>query len=377
MRAPRKALVSNMNVLKTLIKIGSRGLLRSLRRRAGAADHPDDLTARKISYGKSVLNNGPLPTNFSVNLGAAPCNHTCLFCPQSVEKPAKAEWLDLELLRKVLLEMPEENILLNLSSYSETITAPNLVPAVRLMKALRPKLPVAMATNGTIYREQVVEDLVDAGLDHYSYSFDGATKEQYRTLMQVDHFERAWENLERVVAIKRKKNSPMKITTHIMHFKGVEEAYEKFKAYWEDKLDAVVLRRVGNWGSDRLGLMKHLAGQGFVSAHETPAKRTPCPSIFMHFKLQYDGDYYPCVAAIPAYNEHQVPALGNARTMTWAEAWHKLGEMRRAHLEGRWDDYACCRSCNIWSMWDDMWFQDQGADGKPGPFHLIDIDHAR
>lgn len=344
---------------------------------AGRAAHPDALRARKIDYGKSVLSNGPLPTNFSVNLGAAPCNHTCLFCPQSVEKPAKAEWLDLDLLRKVLLEMPEEHILLNLSSYSETITAPNLVPAVRLMKQLRPKLPIAMATNGTIYREQVVEELVDAGLDHYSYSFDGATKEDYRTLMQMDHFERAWENLERVVAIKRRKRSPMKITTHIMHFKGVEEAYEKFKAYWEDKLDAVVLRRVGNWGADRLGLMRHLAAQGFVSAHETPATRTPCPSIFMHFKLQYDGDYYPCVAAIPAYNEHEVPALGNARTMTWPEAWEKLGEMRRAHLEGRWDDYACCRSCDIWSMWDDMWFQEPGADGKPGPFHLIDIDHAR
>ncbi len=366
-----------MNILKTLKKFTGRGEPASPRGRAGSRARPDDPVTRKIGYGKSVLNNGPLPTNFSVTLGAAPCNHTCLFCPQSVEKPAKAAWLDLDLLKKVLLEMPEENILLNISSYSETITAPNLVPAVRLMKTLRPKLPIAMATNGTIYHEQVVEDLVDAGLDHYSYSFDGATKEHYQTLMQVDHFERAWENLERVVAIKRKKNSPMKITTHIMHFKGVEEAYEKFKAYWEDKLDAVVLRRVGNWGSDRLGLMKHLAEQGFVSAHDTPAKRTPCTSIFMHFKLQYDGDYYPCVAAIPAYNEHQVPALGNARTMTWSEAWHKLGEMRRAHLEGRWDDYACCRSCNIWSMWDDMWFQDPVADRRPGPFYLIDIDHAR
>ncbi len=366
-----------MNVLKTLKKITKRVVPGSRSWRAGARAHSDDLIARKISYGKSVLNNGSLPTNFSITIGAAPCNHTCLFCPQSVEKPAKAEWLDLELLRKVLLEMPEENILLNVSSYSETIAAPNLVPAVRLMKTLRPKLPVAMATNGTIYREHVVEELVDAGLDQYSYSFDGATKEHYRTLMQVDHFERAWENLERVVAIKRKKNSPMKITTHIMHFKGVEDAYEKFKAYWEDKLDAIVLRRVGNWGSDHLGLMKHLASEGFVSAHGTPARRTPCPSIFMHFKLQFDGDYYPCVAAIPAYTDHEVPALGNARTMTWSEAWHKMGEMRRAHLEGRWDDYACCRSCNIWSMWDDMWFQAPLADGSTGSFHLIDIDHAR
>src|SRR5262245_35765473 len=46
--------------------------------------------------------------NASGNLGVAPCNHTCIFCPQSIQKPKKARWLDLELLRKVLSEMPED-----------------------------------------------------------------------------------------------------------------------------------------------------------------------------------------------------------------------------------------------------------------------------
>lgn len=329
----------------------------------------------KIEYSQRVLYRGQMPTDFSMTLGAAPCNHACLFCPQSVEKPDRGYWLDLDILSKVLSELPREGVRLNISSYTETLASPNLVPAVRLMKRIRPKLPVIMATNGTLFPEDKIIELIDLGLDYYSYSFDAATPQDYHVLMQKDDFKRVWENLERLVELRNQKKSPMRISTHIMHFKGVEEDFERFKSYWEKKVDTVVLRRVGNWGSDDLGLMKRLAVNGFVPAHQTPAERFPCTSIFMSFKLQYTGEYYPCVAAVPAYNKHEVPPLGSAKDITWDEAWERLGAMRRAHLESRWDDYACCRTCNIWSMWDNMWFQDVRLDGTKTPFYLKGVGY--
>src|SRR5262249_23540700 len=156
-------------------------------------------------------------------------NYSCRFCPQAVSKPRKATWLDLGILRKSLSEMPDENVILGVSSFSETIAAPNLVPAIRLMKEVRPGLKIAMATNGSLFREKVISDLIDAGLDHYSYSFDAPTRESYRTIIQVDNFDKAWRNLEQVTDMRNRKGSAMKISTHIMHFKGVEEDFEKFK----------------------------------------------------------------------------------------------------------------------------------------------------
>lgn len=331
---------------------------------------------KKVAYGKAVMNNAPLPNNFSINLGAAPCNHSCLFCPQSVEKPQKAIWLDLTLLEKVLNEMPEENILLNISSYSETITAPTLIPAVKMMKQIRPKLPIAMASNGTVFREPIIKELIAAGLDHYSFSFDAATKEDYKILMQVDHFDRAWQGLERLVELRKEMGSKMKITTHIMGFKGKEADFEKFKQAWEGKVDHVIWRRVSNWGSDDFGLKARLAQNGFVTDHTPPAKRVPCTSIFMHFKLSVDGLYFPCVAAVPAYDKHLVPPLGHASEITWMEAWQRLSEMRQAHLAGRWNDYECCKSCDVWSLWDDMWFEETGPDGQKR-FYLKDVNYAQ
>jgi pyruvate-formate lyase-activating enzyme len=358
---------------KTLLRPIKRALVGKL---SPPGREQDGETVRKSAYAKAVLWNGAQPTDFSIGLGAAPCNHTCLFCPQSVEKPGRAVWLELTLLRKVLEELPEEKLRLNISSYSETVAAANLLPAVRLMKEVRPKLPVIMASNGTLFREEVIEGLIDAGLDHYSYSFDAANRRDYAVMMQHDDFDKVWRNLDKLVDLRNRKKSSMKITTHIMHFKGVESDFEKFKAYWEPKLDGVVLRRVGNWGADELGLMKGLADKGFVSAHETPRQRFPCNSIFMSIKLQFDGNYFPCVAAIPAFDRHLVSPLGNAREITWSEAWTRLGAMRRAHLEGRWDEYECCRTCNIWSMWDDMWLKEEGRGGVPGRFHLKGVEHA-
>jgi len=363
------------------VKAYAEKILRRLRPDAGERARPQgavqDTARQRMEYARAVFSNGGLPSNFTVTIGVAPCNYSCRFCPQSVSKPRKALWLDLGLLRKCLSEMPEENVLLNVSSFSETIAAPNLVPCIRLMKEVRPKLGVVMATNGSLFRENVISDLIDAGLDHYSYSFDAPTRETYRTLIQVDNFDKAWRNLEQVVEMRNRKRSPMKITTHIMHFKGVEDRFEQFKAQWQDKLDGVVLRRVGNWGgADELSLTRKLEELGFVSAHETPAQRYPCNSIFMHFQLQPDGHYMPCLGTTPDYASNPKYSLGHAADTTWSQAWARLGEMRDAHLRGEWEKIEACRSCNIWSMWDETWLYDP----KPGPrghvYHLEGVEHA-
>lgn len=343
----------------------------------GAATGYSEARALVEQLKASMTPTGPLPNSFTFTIGVAPCNHSCKFCPQSIQKPKRAKWLSMELIEKILREMPEEGVQIGLSSYSETIAAPNLVPCVRLMKEIRPKLPVAMATNGTVFREKVVAELIDAGLDHFSFSFDAATREDYARMMQIDHFDKAWASLERVVQLREEKQSDMKITTHIMAFEGKRDDFERFKDYWEPKVDFVQWRTVANWGGDHWGLDKQLAEAGFVPEHKTPAVRYPCFSIFHHFKVDHDGNYYPCVAAVAdsdqALENHCVPTLGNAAEMTWTEAWENLNAMRRAHMAGRWNDYDCCRTCNIWSLYDDIWERgDGGSHTIPGIYAASD-----
>ncbi|WFU18956.1 radical SAM/SPASM domain-containing protein [Bradyrhizobium sp. CB3481] len=338
--------------------------------------------ARHEASLKATYSNGSLPGKFSINLGAAPCNHSCRFCPQSVHKPRRASWLDLDLLRKVASEMPEEGMEINISSYSETLAAPNLLSAIRLLKEVRPKLRIAMATNGSLMREDVVVGLIDAGLDHYSYSFDAPDRQSYERLMQVDHFDRVWKNLDRIVDLRNARNSKMLITTHIMGFEEFRQSYEEFKAYWEKRVNLVYWREVGNWGGETWGLEEKLAEGGFTvprAAQKFP--RVPCTSIFMHFKLQHDGRYAPCVAAVPDYlpseERHKVAYIGDAREITFMEAWQRLSDMRQAHLRGEWDRYECCSSCNIWGLFTNGW-EDRGVNLPDRPrFHVPGIEIAQ
>ncbi len=95
----------------------------------------------------------------------------------------------------------------------------------------------------------------------------------------------------------------------------------------------------------------------------------------MHFKIQHDGRYAPCVAAVPDYlpeeELHCVPYLGDARSISWMEAWNRLSLMRQAHLAGEWDRFECCRTCNIWSLWPDIW-EEAVADGTE-PSHSFGV----
>lgn len=343
--------------------------------------NPKNKYNEQLRLARDILHNGSLPTDFSINLGVAPCNHSCLFCPQSIHKPKKAAWLDLNILDKVANELPNSGITVNISSYSETLSAPNLVDSIKILKKVRPKLSIVMATNGSLMRENIVQDLVDAGLDYYSYSFDAPDRESYAKLMQVDHFDRVWSNLEKIVEIRNSNKSKMKILTHIMGFDAFKDKYPDFEAYWKNKVDNVRLRPVGNWGGGSWGLEENLSKAGFtIPDVQIPKERYPCTSIFMHFKLQHDGRYAPCVAAVPDYlpeeELHNVPYLGNANDITWLDAWHNLSKMRKAHLNGDWKEFSCCSTCNIWALWPNIWTEnDQLSIGK-NRFELIDLDHA-
>ena len=75
----------------------------------------------------------------------------------------------------------------------------------------------------------------------------------------------------------------------------------------------------------------------------------------MHFKLQHTGLYAPCVTAVPDSSEetelHSCNYIGDAREITWSDAWEKLDKMREKHLKGNWESIEACKTCNIWSLW--------------------------
>ena len=82
----------------------------------------------------------------------------------------------------------------------------------------------------------------------------------------------------------------------------------------------------------------------------------------MHFKLNPLGFYSPCVTSVPDYKleeeVHKAPYLGDARKMTFNEAWEKLNQIRLDHLKGNWNKYDMCKKCSVWSAWKNPWIKE-------------------
>jgi len=351
-----------MTIIDKCLRLFRRPRCSSARTETESLSTADSSKAARVALQKIYLPSGVFPSQFSISLGSAPCNHTCLFCPQSVSKPKQAKWLDLDLLAKMLGEMPERNITINFSSYSETMLCPILFPALELMKRIRPNLPTVMATNGSSVTEEKIMRLLDGGLDILSYSFDAANREDYRKLMQVDDFEKAERNLELICAMRDKYGSKMQILTHIMAFHNQKDNFELFRKKWEGKVDGISFRAVTNWGEDSLKLKNRLAENGFLPIYQMPERRYPCTSVFMHFKIAPDGHYYPCVAYVPGddNSDMQKYSLGDAREISFEEGWKRLAAMREKHLNSDWNSCNHCPGCDIWGLWDDMWFEEDG-----------------
>ena len=321
-----------------------------------------------------------LPTGEQVSallvaLGSAPCNHNCIFCYQSIEKPKTATWLDVNLLRHVVQQFPATPVNVHMSANTETFFAPNLVDSVRMIKEERPDCPIILSTNGSRFRPHIMEELIDLKLNTLSYSFDGATREDYKLVVGNDSFDLVWENLEKIVQMRDRKGSNMEIHTHIMGFKGMEASFERFRKQWEGKNVYVHFRRVCNWGGSERGMAveKQLAEAGLFP-HQPTDNRYPCGSLFAQIKLGHTGDYWLCSSAISDYDDHGVPNLGHASEVPLQEVWQKMSQYRCAHLRGEWDSMPYCVHCTTWSMWYDYWERDPNAEET---FFLDSTPYAR
>ena len=54
---------------------------------------------------------------------------------------------------------------------------------------------VLFNSNGILLNAKRAQELIDAGLDEYRLSMDGATRETYSQVRGVDAFEKIWSNV--------------------------------------------------------------------------------------------------------------------------------------------------------------------------------------
>ncbi len=139
------------------------------------------------------------PTRLQIEPSSA-CNLHCVMCPiDEMQRPKGI--ISFENFKKIVDKVPSANVL-SLTGIGEPTMNRALPEMVAYAKARG--MTVGFASNGTLFTQELAEKLVQAGLDHVSFSIDGGSKEAYEKIRLGGKFERAVGGAELVLGAKKR-----------------------------------------------------------------------------------------------------------------------------------------------------------------------------
>lgn len=295
------------------------------------------------------------PKSIGISLSEFECIYRCRMCPQYSDKfrniVNSRRIMDFETFKVIVDQIPdEERISVEISSMNETLMCKDLEKYISYFKEKRPKPQVVIATNGRLLNEERAKSLINSCLDVLSFSLDAGSKESYKWLCGSDDYELVCENLRRVVEIRNSlKLDKPKIQTHIIGIKELSHEFQPFVEKWSKIVDFAYVRNYGNWG----GLV---SDNGCTPLDEVPEKRYPCAWLWCASKILSNGNVVKCF--IHPYSNGSI--LGNIKEKSLKEIWkgEKVAALRKLHEKGEYSKVELCQTCNVWSLFPDIWSGD-------------------
>jgi radical SAM protein with 4Fe4S-binding SPASM domain len=280
-------------------------------------------------------NNKELP-DFPIYLILEPtsiCNLRCPFCHQAEESFTKNKdmlgMMDLELFKKIIDEAHAEG------TKAITLTCrgePTLHPDINeiLMYCKGKFLEFKMNTNATKMKDEFIHTVLQCGITDMVFSVDSFLKEQYESLRVGGVFEEILENIKKFKEIREKEYPDSKCVTRISGVQvSDEQDPKKFKEFWEQYVDFVVMVRMLN----RWDIYNN-------STDEMAQK--PCHYLGRSLSIYYDGSVIPCDMDFKGEL-----SLGSIKDSTIREVWHNkiYKNLFETHRDNRRSEIFPCDRC--------------------------------
>ena len=277
----------------------------------------------------------PCPRSVKIELTGR-CNYRCGFCALRTRQSQPRGDMDFPLFKRITIEMLEAGVQeIGLFYLGESLMAPELtVSATRYLKHIGIKY-VFLTTNGSLATEEVVDNLMDAGLDSLKFSINASDPEQFKTVMDVKPklFEDALENLKKAWEIRNGRKTGLYASS--IKYDGLQQ--ERMEKLVEERVTPYVdqhywlpLYSMGSVATEReevLGYKPTAGNQGRLGNMVNPL---PCWSAFTEGHVRSDGQVSLC--CFDADGRFQV---GDLNEDSWMDIWHndKFKQVRQAHLK--------------------------------------------
>lgn len=160
-------------------------------------------------------------------------------------------------------------------------------------------------------------------LGYFAISFNGMTKESYKKIMGLKHFNENLAKTKQVIELNESLGSPAQVVVGMVNCPETEADIPAFRETF-GKYSGVY--RNWNWGGNR-GIKE--------------LRTTPCPRVLNQVMILWDGR--ACLCCMDAEGE---VILGDTKTQSIGEIWENNEPMRIRH-ENLDFDMPLCKMCNM------------------------------
>jgi len=281
------------------------------------------------------------------------CNLKCKICPRTSGNPESSGLgqMNFELFKKIVDEAKKygpRTFCLHL--FGEPLLSPTFIQEINYIKKSNKKNSIVLTTNGTLLTPEIAEAMTKAPVDKIAISFMSAERENYKNLTGLDKLDEIEKNIKNLIKIKKENKSikPKIIIRMILENYNKNEA-DLFKNKWRNYDVITEIRPAHNYGGNvNVGEIRDKKNKKI--------KRWPCYHLWLSPAIHWNGDFSICC---DDYSRKAV--LGNAKNETVNQLWNSkpILHFRRMQLLGHFNYPPICENCNVWTMYNDIFFKFQ------------------
>jgi MoaA/NifB/PqqE/SkfB family radical SAM enzyme len=321
-----------------------------LRRRARRLRARADLPVKWAAY-EAGLTHGPFVPDRLYVESTNHCNLRCVMCPTGLDVIRRPKgYMDVGLFRGIVDEVAPFAPALVLHSWGEPMMHPGLFDMIRY--AREHDVWVETSSNITLLTEERVRKVLASGLNQLYLAMDGTTKATYERVRVGANFDKVIRQVERLLELKRTTGSSMRVVLQIIAMNETREEVAEFVRRWtRPEVDQVNVKHLDTWGDQVEAISAHAVER------EAPPVRRPCPNLWYHGYIFWDGSLVSCE------RDYDVKTpLGNVTEGGVLRTWHgaRMRRLRAKHVSGDYTAPACA-NCVEWSWWTPRPFRSAGT----------------
>jgi radical SAM protein with 4Fe4S-binding SPASM domain len=300
------------------------------------------------------------------------CNARCPNCPytnSSIRGDYKDRLIMNEDTFKIIADQcGEYGAWIRLSGGGEPMIHPKAVELIQYAKKAGAK--IGLITNGSLFNEKNIRELLKAQVDMIEFSVDAADLKTYMKVRVGLDWQRLVKSVKETVKMRNALGSSTKIIASGINQKGVD--IEKVERFWEPIVDEFQKRKYLTWN------INDPDKSADPAPYLPPEQRIPCPFIFERLNIDSRGKVMVCGYDIAARTD-----MGNIHERTIKEIWQGEGfkHYREMHLARKGDQIELCKVCPDWkyrswkhNYWKVLKKAEEGRKIKTARLDLLDAE---